>query len=89
MKPNYDVLRVFVSSECRGCQRAKELAAWVRREKPQLPVEVIDLSLQQPEEDRGLVFAVPTYVYENKPIFLGNPSPMQLQTWLDSLDQMT
>ena len=61
----------------------------MRHEKPQLPVEVIDLSLQQPEEGHGLVFAVPTYVYENKPIFLGNPSPMQLKTWLDSLDQVT
>ena len=63
------------SSECLGCQRANDLPAWVGHEKPQLPMEVIGLSMQQLEEGLGLVLAVPTYLPENKPISWENPSP--------------
>ena len=45
----------------------------------------MDLSAE-PDTGGNLVFAVPTYVYRDQAIFLGNPSPQELKTWLDSLD---
>ncbi len=61
------------------------MAEWVREAEPRLEVQVVDLSV---ESDAGgnLVFAVPTYVYSDEAIFLGNPSPQELKTWLGSLD---
>ncbi len=61
------------------------MAEWVRKVKPKLEVEIIDLT-EKHDADTGLVFAVPTYVHAGRPVFLGNPSPQQLQTWLDNLD---
>ena len=79
------VLKIFVTTGCRGCKRALELAEWVRDVEPRLEVQVMDLSVE-PNAGDNLVFAVPTYVYGDQAIFLGNPSPQELRTWLDSLD---
>ena len=79
------VLKIFVTTGCRGCKRALELAEWVRDVEPRLEVQVMDLSVE-PNAGGNLVFAVPTYVYGDQAIFLGNPSPRELRTWLDSLD---
>ena len=80
------VLQVFVSRDCRGCKLALELADRVRSMKPQLGVEVIDIS-KEPTKGGGLVVAVPAYVYDGRLLFLGNPSPQELQSWLDNLDR--
>ena len=61
------------------------MAEWVREVEPRLEVQVMDLS-EVPDAGDNLVFAVPTYVYGGQAIFLGNPSPGELKTWLDSLD---
>ena len=61
------------------------MAEWVRDVEPRLEVQVKDLSVE-PNAGGNLVFAVPTYVYGVQAIFLGNPSPRELRTWLDSLD---
>lgn len=78
------VLKVFIIQGCLGCKRAMELADWVRSINPRLVVEVIDLAVD-PNAGRNLVFAVPTYVYDSSPVFVGNPSEGQLRTWLDGL----
>jgi hypothetical protein len=83
-----NVLKVFISSGCYGCHRAQELAGWVQELQPRLEVRIVDLA-EDPDADMGVVFAVPTYVYNGKPLFLGNPSPQELQRWLDSLDPST
>ena len=78
------VFKVYISMGCRGCKRALELVSWVRKAKPSLNVEVIDVSAtDRPDQDS--VFAVPTYVYRNKAVFLGNPSQEELKLWLDTL----
>ncbi len=61
------------------------MAEWVREVEPRLEVQVMDLSVE-PDAGGNLVFAVPTYAYGDQAIFLGNPSPQELKTWLDSLD---
>ena len=80
-----NVLKVFISPGCYGCQRAQELARWVQELQPRLEVRIVDLA-EDLDGDTGVVFAVPTYVYNGKPLFMGNPSPQELQGWLDSLD---
>ncbi len=61
------------------------MAKWVREAEPRLEVQVMDLSVE-PDAGGNLVFAVPTYVYGEQAIFLGNPSTQELKTWLGSLD---
>ncbi len=61
------------------------MAEWVREAEPRLEVEVMNLSVE-PDAGGSLVFAVPAYVYGDRAIFLGNPSPQELKTWLGSLD---
>lgn len=85
MKATKGVLKVFVSAGCYGCDKALEMAALAKKLKPMLKTEVIDLS-EQPDAGAGTVFAVPTYIYNNRPLFLGNPSPQEFHAWLDHLD---
>ncbi len=78
------VLKVCISKGCRGCKRAMELVSWVRKAKPSLDVEVVDVSTaDRPDQDS--VFAVPAYVYRSRAVFLGNPSQQELERWLDTL----
>ena len=61
------VLKIFVTTGCRGCKRALELAEWLRGVEPRLEVQVMDLSVE-PDAGGNLVFAVPTYVYGDEAI---------------------
>jgi hypothetical protein len=79
------VLKIFVVTGCRGCKQALALADWVREEAPRLMVEVIDLALD-PDASPGMVFAVPAYVYEDRQVFIGNPSKEELGNWIGKLD---
>ncbi len=85
-KRSLGILKVFIATGCWGCKRALELVDWIKAVKPYLSVEVVDLALQ-PNAGAGLVFAVPSYVYNSTPVFLGNPSEKELQTWLDGLGE--
>jgi len=38
-----------------------------------------------PDASSGKVFAVPTYVYDNRQIFIGNPSKEELSNWVVKL----
>jgi hypothetical protein len=58
----------------------------VRGISPKLVVEIIDLALS-PNAGRNMVFAVPTYVYGTSAVFIGNPSEVQLMTWLDKINR--
>lgn len=86
MEASFGTLKVFVTTGCRGCKRALEMAERARTTKPELKVEIIDLA-KEDNSDPDLVFAVPTYVYAGRPLFLGNPSPLEFQAWLDNLHQ--
>ncbi|MCH2315442.1 MAG: thioredoxin family protein [SAR202 cluster bacterium] len=78
------VVKIFIVTGCRGCQQTLAFADWLRQEAPRLVVEVIDLALD-PDASSGKVFAVPTYVYDNRQIFIGNPSKEELSNWVVKL----
>lgn len=69
------ILDIYVTPECFGCDRARQLANEVRMwQMPGVEVKIIDLS--DPENVRpDSVFAVPTYLLDGKVISLGNPEP--------------
>ena len=78
------VVKIFIVTGCRDCQQTLAFADWLRQEAPRLVVEVIDLALD-PDASSGKVFAVPTYVYDNRQIFIGNPSKEELSNWVVKL----
>ena len=78
------IVKIFIVTGCRGCQQTLAFADWLRQEAPRLVVEVIDLALD-PDASSGKVFAVPTYVYDNRQIFIGNPSKEELSNWVVKL----
>ncbi|MBI3951964.1 MAG: thioredoxin family protein [Acidobacteria bacterium] len=69
-------LQVYVASHCLNCAEARRLAQVAAQTFSDLVVEVIDLD-QTPALSAD-VFAVPTYVLNNRVCFLGNPSQEEL-----------
>lgn len=79
MKP----LRVYVSAGCFVCERAHQLIAEVREQRPAYPVEVIDLN--QPDAAKpAFVFGTPTFVLGERIVSLGNPALATLLSLLDA-----
>jgi len=70
------LLQVYTSSHCANCEEARRLAQVAARLFPELVVEVIDLDLTPAR--LAEVYAVPTYVLNNRVCFLGNPSQEEL-----------
>lgn len=66
-------LDIYVTPECFGCERARQIASEIRMwQMPGVEVRLMDLS--NPETVRpDSVFAVPTYLLNDRVISLGNP----------------
>lgn len=71
-------LEIYIGSRCENCATACDLARTVESWGiPALQVHVVDLD--QPNASRpGKVFAVPTYVFDDQVISLGNPTEAEL-----------
>lgn len=84
MEPrNVVTLQVFVKSDCEVCSRARQLARDADEQFPNLQVDIVDMSKTQP--DRDDVFAVPTFVLEDRVLSLGNPQESELHDEVASL----
>lgn len=70
------VLQIFVTPDCFGCEEASRLAALMRREFPDLEVELHILT--RAEAVPPGVVATPTYLLDGRRICLGNPRPAEL-----------
>lgn len=72
------VLEVYVVADCFGCDRARELVAWLAAMNlPQLDVRLIHLD-EHGTARPPAVFAVPTYLLNGRVLSLGNPD----EQWL-------
>ena len=71
------VLQVFVEPECEACQRAIQLAEGVDAAYPLLAVEIVDIRTR--ESEREDVFAVPTFILDDRVLSLGNPHERTLR----------
>ena len=71
------VLQVFVEPTCEACRRAIQLAEGVDAAYPQLAVDIVDIRTRESERDD--VFAVPTFVLDDRVLSLGNPQESTLR----------
>jgi hypothetical protein len=78
------VLRVYVAEHCGSCRESRRLAKLIARRLENLVVEVINIDIEYPADE---IFAVPTYCYGGKILFLGNPREEELVARLLSLKQ--
>ena len=73
-------IEVYISDECPTCMQTKTLIDTAAEKHAEIEIRLINLS--DPDTicpDR--VFAVPTFVYDERIIFLGNPSPQELDAY--------
>ncbi len=75
-------LDVYVETGCRFCERAMEIAQEMGDAYPRMSVRVIDVAEASAISD---VFAVPTFVLDDKVISIGNPDPSDLRRAIESL----
>lgn len=66
-------LEIYVSADCPGCARAREIATSLGGEVPGVRIEVIDLDEVRAGQLPDGVVAVPAYVLDGAVISLGNP----------------
>ena len=68
-------LAIYVSEDCWTCKEARQIVADVGADFPDVNIEILDVeSNERPE----IVFAVPTYMLNDRVISLGNPSRQEL-----------
>lgn len=82
--PNNRSLEIYIAPSCFGCDRARQLAAEIRGWRlPHVTVQLRDLA--DPDTDRpDSVFAVPTYLLDDRVVSLGNPDVSRLYQLLTS-----
>jgi hypothetical protein len=79
-------LIIYVAQHCSTCDYTYEVAAAIRREFPQVNIQIVDME-QTTEVIPDVVFATPTYLLNGRVWSLGNPSPAQVQETLSSLSR--
>jgi hypothetical protein len=72
-------LRVYVSSGCLLCQRAREIASSLQGRYPGVRIEVVDADDAPEESVPESVIAFPAYLLNGDLISLGNPNLATLQ----------
>ncbi|MGD2078734.1 MAG: hypothetical protein PVH18_10145 [Chloroflexota bacterium] len=73
-------LDVYISDNCWSCNVTREIVAEIGPQFPSITIELRDIG---DERRPSCVFATPTYVLDGRTIFLGNPTPEQLQHKLE------
>ena len=77
-------LRIYVGQHCWSCEETVRLADEVRTQFAVVNVELIDLDVEG-SVNLDDVFSVPTYVFNGRTIFLGNPNRDELFLRLSAL----
>ena len=75
----FEQLTVFVSDHCPTCVDAVSIARSVQNRYPDLEVEIFDIDHEKP---RSEVFAIPTYMIDDRIAFLGNPTDEDIERLL-------
>ncbi|GAC1527959.1 MAG: hypothetical protein NVS2B16_35840 [Chloroflexota bacterium] len=69
------VLRVYVAEHCGSCHESRRLAKVVSRRLTPITVDVVDVDYHEPVDE---IFAIPTFCFRGKILFLGNPREDEL-----------
>ncbi len=75
----FERLTVFVSDHCPTCVDAVSIARSVQNRYPDLDVEIFNIDHRKP---RSEVFAIPTYMIDDRIAFLGNPTAEDIERLL-------
>ena len=71
------MLRIYVSAHCLGCNTAIQRAERLQALRPEVPVTVVDV--EAPDADvPGKVIGTPIYTWNDRVVFMGNPSEQEL-----------
>lgn len=76
-------VEIYIADHCRICEYTHEVAEAIRRDFPEVELELIDISAPQraiPE----VVFATPTYLLNGRVWSLGNPSLEEMRDRLSA-----
>jgi len=77
-------LIIYIEKGCWSCQETPNIVADIAPQFPDLEIELLDLR----ENDKpDFVFATPTYVLDDRIIFLGNPTSEELKRKLTDLTE--
>ncbi len=76
---------VYVSDHCPTCPDALMVAEDVRKRYPSVEVEIFNVDRKKP---RAEIFAVPTYMLDDRIAFLGNPTDEQIDDLFGNLDPL-
>ena len=80
-------LQIYIADDCPTCLDTKNLVDNITSRYPNIDIELInlsDLSTIQPE----IVFAIPTFVFNERIIFLGNPSLTELDEYFSIVNEL-
>jgi mono/diheme cytochrome c family protein len=77
-------LQVVVSSHCFSCHQSGEIAQTLAREFPNLYVQIINLDEPQAVKPEA-VFAVPTFLLNERIVSLGNPYPHEIRHQIEKV----
>jgi hypothetical protein len=76
------MLRVYTAAHCPAYPRTCLLVAALVRKRPHLPLELVDLDDPNTEHP-SFVVGTQTFVWDNRILFLGNPTEIELLARLD------
>lgn len=79
MKP---VLKIFVAEHCSTCGETFAIATRIEQDYPDVTVEIIDIGDTQAIVPDA-VFAIPTFMLNNRIVSLGNPHPDEIARWVE------
>lgn len=85
VSPTTHSVAIYVSDHCANCEYAREVAALIRTEFPNVHLKVVDLAAPD-EAIPDVVFATPTYLLDDRIWWLGNPSLHQVRDTLNHLE---
>ena len=71
------MLRVYVSAHCLACNTAIQRAKRLQALRPEVPVTVVDVEASDAEVPRNVI-GTPIYRWNDRVVFMGNPSEEEL-----------
>lgn len=80
------MLWVYTASHCPGNRRTQHLVAKLSQHRPHFPIQVVNLD-DTAAEQPSFVIGTPTFVWDNRVLFLGNPHERELLALVDQLHE--
>jgi len=71
------MLRVYVSAHCLACRTAIQRAERLEALRPEVPVTVVDVEAPDAVVPRKVI-GTPIYMWNDRVVFMGNPSEQEL-----------